>query len=219
MGPEPPVEAPPVTGIEAAIEPNVWPTEADMPGWTETIIDYFRALETFGTLIVGSIARYLKVSDKSAQKRYENSNSTLRLLDYPAEKAESEAMRDDGGTKRPETHLFHSDNDGLGIGWQDSKGLQVQTPSGDWHYIPQIPNGYSVHLGDAMETQTAGRMQATPHRVLGQGLKRRSIVFFLEPGLFASVKPFSLEDNEGQTPLADSYAESIMATLRSSGRA
>jgi isopenicillin N synthase-like dioxygenase len=62
-------------------------------------------------------------------------------------------------------------------------------------------------------------MLATPHRVLGQGVKRRSLVFFLEPGLFGSIRPFSMEDVEAETPLEDTYAASILHTLRRSGRA
>ena len=42
------------------------------------------------------------------------------------------------------------------------------------------PEGLSVHLGDALETQTSVRMLATSHQVLGQGVKRRSLVFFLD---------------------------------------
>ena len=217
MGPEPPVDAPPIEGIKAAIEPNVWPPEEAMPGWTEGMINYFKVMEEFSILIIGSIARYLHVSEQAATKRYEESNSTLRLLYYPDQ--ETDRFQDDNGVTRPEIARKHTDNDGLALIWEEAKGLQLQTPAGDWNYIPVVPEAFSVHLGDALETQTSGRMLATPHRVLGQGVKRRSIVFFLEPGLFGSIRPFSMEDVEAGTPLEDTYAASILHTLRRSGRA
>ncbi|MEM7116291.1 MAG: 2OG-Fe(II) oxygenase family protein [Chloroflexota bacterium] len=217
MGPEPTVKAPSIEGIDAAIEPNVWPPEDEMPGWTDGMLNYFRIFETFGIMLIESIARYLGVDPKAAAARYAESNSTLRLLWYPDQQAQN--FREDGGVKRPEIHDAHTDNDGLAILWQDAKGLQMQSPAGAWNYIPDVPEGYSVHLGDALETQTAGRLLATPHRVLGQGVKRRSIAFFLEPGLYGSVKPFSVDGVEPDVQLEDTYGWSIMQTLINSGRA
>ncbi|MEM7334733.1 MAG: 2OG-Fe(II) oxygenase family protein [Chloroflexota bacterium] len=217
MGPEPTVKAPPIDGIKAAIEHNEWPTEEQMPGWKEGMINYFNTFETFGILLIESIARYLKVDASAAAARYAESNSTLRLLHYPDQKAKN--LRDDGGVKRPEIHDAHTDNDGLAILWQDAKGLQMQSPAGEWNYIPKVEEGYSVHLGDALEAQTNGRLLATPHRVLGQGVKRRSIAFFLEPGLYGSIRPFSVDGVEEEVKLEDTYGESIMKTLRASGRA
>lgn len=217
MGPEPPVEAPPIKGIEAAIEPNVWPAETDMPGWTDGMLSYFNTFETFGIMLIKSMARYLGADPEAAAARYAKSNSTLRLLWYPDQSASQVA--EDEGVERPVTHNAHTDNDGLAILWQDAKGLQMQSPAGDWNYIPDVPEGYSVHLGDAMETQTNGRFLATPHRVLGQGVQRRSIAFFLEPGLYGSIRPFSTDGNEAEVQMEDTYGWSIMQTLIQSGRA
>lgn len=74
-------------------------------------------------------------------------------------------------------------------------------------------------MGEALETQSTGRVQATPHRVLSHGVERHSIAFFLEPGLFASVHPFSVEDVEPAVAPEDSYAASLIETLRQTGRA
>ena len=95
----------------------------------------------------------------------------------------------------------------------------MRDPAGNWHDIADIPEGISVHMGEALASQSNGRVQATPHRVMSHGVERHSIAFFLEPGLGGSVGPFSKEDNEPSPALEDTYAASLLATLRRTDRA
>ncbi|MFT5112487.1 MAG: isopenicillin N synthase-like dioxygenase [Parasphingorhabdus sp.] len=62
-------------------------------------------------------------------------------------------------------------------------------------------------------------MRATPHRVYGTGKTHQSMVFFIEPNLFDSIKPFSLKPNEPRADDEDTYAASMLNTLRKTGRA
>ena len=63
------------------------------------------------------------------------------------------------------------------------------------------------------------RFAETSRRVLGFGNPRQSIGFFLEPGLFGIVKAFAPEATEEMPAVKDTYAESLLETLRRTGRA
>ena len=199
LGPEKPMQGPKIDGIEMLLNENAWPSQEPEPGWQKQIINHFETMESIGLVIMGSIARYLGVSDVAAIKRYQNSSSTLRFLKYPERpdhieiNGETGAMREVDGREVPLVASEHTDNCGLTFQWQDEPGLQIQTPEGEWLGIPNIRNGFSVHLGETLETQSSGRMPATPHRVYSTGKTRHSMVYFLEPNLFGSIKPFSTD--------------------------
>ena len=225
LGTEEPMRGPEIDGIEMLINANAWPSLEPEPGWREEIIKHFQHMESIGLVIIGSIARYLGANDLAAIKRYQNSSSTLRLLKYPERpdhieiRGEKGAMRVVDGREVPLVASEHTDNGGLTFQWQDEPGLQIQTPEGEWLGIPNIRNGFSVHLGETLETQSSSRMRATPHRVYSTAKTRQSMVFFLEPNLLGSTKPFSNEAGESPPANEDTYAASMIRTLRSTGRA
>jgi len=171
------------------------------------------------------MARYLKVNENAAAARYKNNNATFQIMNYPERPAglvvqgETDATRMHNGIERPLIASEHRDNGGLSLSWQDEPGLQFQTPAGDWLDVPNTPGGISVHLSETLETQASHRFAATPHRVLDYGKLRRSIVFFFEPGLFSSTTAFSHEEIEAPVADEDTYAASLLETLRRTGRA
>jgi isopenicillin N synthase-like dioxygenase len=213
LGPDPTVSGPELEDIERMLEPNAYPEPLPVPDWDKKMIRYFRDMEAFGVLIIESMARFLGVHPDAAAARYQDGNSTLRLLNYPGAARQSQADSEliIGGA--------HTDNCGLSLLWQDFPGLQFQDSRDSWLDVPQMPSAISVHLGEAMTTQSSGRLQATPHRVVGRGRSRRSIGFFLEPNPFASVLPFSKGAEDPTPPQENTYAASLIATLRATGRA
>jgi isopenicillin N synthase-like dioxygenase len=225
LGPEQPIRGPEIDGIDMLINTNAWPSQEPSPGWREELIEHFQRMESLGIIIMRSIARYLGADESAAAKRYENSSSTLRFLRYPKRpdhieiRGEKGAMRVIEGREVPLVASEHTDNGGLTFQWQDEPGLQIQTTDGEWHGIPNIRDGFSVHLGESLQTQSSGRMRATPHRVYNTGKTRQSMVFFLEPNLFGSVKPFSTGPNDSYKTDEDTYAASMIDTLRRTGRA
>ena len=225
LGPENSMRGPEIDGIDMLLNENAWPSSEPYPGWREEIIEHFKQMESIGCVIIGSIARYLDVNDLAAIKRYQDSSSTLRFLKYPERPehieigGEKGAMRVVDGREVPLVASEHTDNGGLTFQWQDEPGLQIQTPEGEWLGIPNIRDGFSVHLGETLETQSSGRVGATPHRVYSTGKTRQSMVFFLEPNLFGSIKPFAEEPSESRPSNEDTYAASMIRTLRRTGRA
>ncbi len=224
LGTEQPVSGPDIDGIDMLIHTNAWPSQEPVPGWRNALIEHFRRMEALGIKVIRSIARSSGADDSAAGERYENSSSTLRFLRYPQRPdhieigGEKGAMRVVDGREVPLSAREHTDNGGLTFQWQDQQGLQVQAPDGEWFGVPNIRDGFSVHLCEALETQTSGRLRATPHRVYNTGKARQSMVFFLEPNLFASVNGFSAEPNEPRAPDAETYAASMINTLRKTGR-
>ncbi len=225
VGPEPPVDGPPIKDIQLLTETNAWPQKEPAPGWRDEVIRQYRQLESFCIQLVLSFARYLNVNETAAAARYQNSNSTFRLLKYPERppgieiRGEMDAVRVHCGREYSLIGSEHTDNGGLTLLWQDQPGLQFQTPSGVWLDVPVISEGFAVLLGESLETQSSQRFLATPHRILGHRHIRHSMVFFLEPGLFSSTQPFS-KDSFEQSPLEENtYAASLVETLRKTGRA
>ena len=224
LGTEQPISGPNIDGIELMIHNNAWPSQEPIPGWRNASIQHFQQMEALGIKIIRSIARYLRVDESAARRRYENSSSTLRFLKYPQRPehielhGEKSGMRIVEGCEVSLSTAEHTDNGGLTFQWQDTPGLQVQAPNEEWLSVPIIRDGFSVHLCEALETQTSGRLHATPHRVFNTGKQRQSMVFFLEPNLFASVNSFSAEPNESCAPDLETYAASMINTLCETGR-
>ena len=224
IGPEKPVLGPAIDGIELVTETNVWPSIEPAPNWREEMIARFVQTEALGIRIIRALARFLDVDETSAAARYQNSSSSMRLLKYPGHATDSKSTGRSAescmhnGQKYNLIGKEHTDNGGLTLQWQDHPGLQVKTPAGEWLDVPERSAGLSVHLGEALETQSSRTFVATPHRILGSNTVRHSIVFFLEPNLFSSINAFSKSSPDENSTDEETYAASMINTLRNTGR-
>ena len=93
--------------------------------------------------------------------------------------------------------------------WQDRiGGLQYEGRDGTWREVPSGDGRLSIHAGRALALMTRGRIAGTPHRVVGTGLDRCSLGFFLEPGFAAAIaddgdeRPFTCADVMGDAVAA-----------------
>ena len=225
IGPERPVQGPGIEGIELLTETNVWPSLEPAPNWRAEMIVRFTQMEALGIAIIRAMARFLNVDETAAAARYQDSSSSLRLLKYPGHsvdstiKPEMQEARIQNGQQHNIIGKEHTDNGGLSLQWQDQPGLQMKTPAGEWLELPEKGEGLSVHLGEALETQSSANFVATPHRVLGWDKVRHSIVFFLEPNLSSNTNAFSKNSTEEAAADNETYAASMINTLRETGRA
>jgi len=225
IGPERRISGPDIDDIELLTETNVWPSVDPAPNWREEMIAHFIQMEALGIRIIRAMSRYMNVDETAAAARYQDSSSSMRLLKYPGRPADSETKSEmhealiHNGQKHNVIGKEHTDNGGLTLQWQDQPGLQIKTPGGEWLDVPEKSEGLSVHLGEALETQSSRNFVATPHRVLGWDRVRHSIVFFLEPNLFSSTSVFSKNPSEETPPDSETYAASMIDTLRKTERA
>ena len=220
IGPAYEVTGPDIPDVEQLIETNAWPSVEPAAGWQHEMEFYFDHMHDFSKRLMLSMIRFLGGNEETGGARFEKSNSTLRLLNYPPLPDdivigdEQEALREYGGEKMRLMAMEHKDQCCLTLLWQsDVGGLQMQSPAGEWQAVPDVADAISVHLGMAMETMTNDLFAATPHRVLGKGDARQSIGFFLEPNLHGSTAPFTADAVEPPPANEDTYAAKILRTF------
>ncbi len=85
----------------------------------------------------------------------------------------------------------HVDFSWVTLTLQDSPGLEICHPGGDWALVDPVPGGLWVHPGELLQVASRGAFPATPHRVINPSLARTrvSLPLFLNPPLTARVEP------------------------------
>jgi isopenicillin N synthase-like dioxygenase len=113
----------------------------------------------------------------------------FRIFHYPA--LADNAMTGEWGVGE------HTDYGLLTLLAQDeSGGLEVRTPSGDWIAVPAERGVIVCNIGDMLDKLTLGRYRSTPHRVRNtSGRGRLSFPFFFDPSWDAVVTPLPLDDS------------------------
>ncbi len=146
---------------------NLWP---DLPGFKETLLQYFDAVQNLGVSLHKAIARDLGLAEDHFAPSFSAPMSTLRMLSYPA-------MQDAGIGAGA-----HTDYGSVTLLMTDGEpGLQVKPRGGDWVDVPHVDGAYVVNIGDCLMRWSNDIYVSTPHRVLAPKKARKSIAFFLDP--------------------------------------
>ena len=184
--------------------------ESAAASWHTAVAEYYSAYYCLSQALVRSLARYLGKDPDHAEQRFNNHNSTLRLLNYPVPPTKQDyaekgvEIHEHEGQARAQIGIPHTDAAGLSFLWQTpGGGLQVQTRDQRWVDVPRVSGGVSLHCGECFGLMTADRMPATPHRVLSTGQARQAVGFFLEPGIGESVDPWPGIGQPDPTPDPD----------------
>ena len=69
--------------------PEMWPDEADMPGFGARILDYLNAMEAFTNRLLPAVAVSLDLDPGFFLPHFVDSQFNLRLSHYPPERAEA----------------------------------------------------------------------------------------------------------------------------------
>lgn len=159
--------------------PNQWPDA--LPGFRETVLAYFDAMEGLARILLRGIALSLDLAEDWFADKTRKPLSYLRLLHYPPQTGPIDERQIGCGA--------HSDYGCLTILAQDDVGgLQLMNADGAWIEAPPIPGTFVINLGDQMARWTNDRFQATPHRVINRsGRERYSVPFFFDPDYDAVV--------------------------------
>ena len=152
---------------------NLWPTEA--PGFRESALWLYEALEALGQICLAAIARYLDLTPDHFDDAVRDGNSVLRLLIYPPAAFDGPGIR--AGA--------HEDINAITLllGAEEA-GLEILDRDGRWLAINPPPGALVVNIGDMLARLTNDVLPSTTHRVVNpaperQGQARYSTPFFL----------------------------------------
>jgi len=158
---------------------NMWPT---VPGWRETVLDYYDRCLALGRLIHRGFALDLDLQENFFEDKLDAPLATLRMLHYPLQPAGRPRTPDSGAGE-------HTDYGNLTVLATDGvAGLQVRTRNGDWVDAPYIPDTFICNIGDCLMRWTNDVYVSTPHRVGTPVRDRYSLAFFLDPNPDARVE-------------------------------
>lgn len=168
-------EAPP----ERLEGPNLWPLDER---WRATITAYLDAVSALGERLLACVAADLGLSTSPFAGVGREGYVLLKLIGYHPQPS--------AHIKRPGV-APHVDFSWLTLTLQDSPGLEVLSPGGEWTQIEASPGGLWVHPGELLQFASGGVYAATPHRVINPSLDRTrvSLPFFLNPPLTGKVAP------------------------------
>jgi isopenicillin N synthase-like dioxygenase len=153
--------------------PNQWLDEETLPGFRDSLTDYYAAIETLGHKMLAVYARALDLPADYFDPFFKDPMWTTRNAFYPGSlKAEQNQF----GISPHRDHGFITF-----LPLSEEPGLQIQTPTGDWIAAEQVENAIIVNTGEFMNRWTNGRFIATPHRVLLPRNDRYSIALFFNP--------------------------------------
>ncbi|KAI0068721.1 Clavaminate synthase-like protein [Artomyces pyxidatus] len=167
---------------------NQWPQESDVPGYKQTMLDFFQTCHELHTIVMRSIALGLDLDEMFFEDKIHEQYHNLRLLSYPSIK--TSRLQLDGQARAG----AHSDYGTLTLLFQDSVGgLEVQNPhTKQFQPAHPLPGTIVVNAGDLLARWSNDVLRSTLHRVVapaalktgdleGMTPARQSIAFFCNP--------------------------------------
>ena len=158
--------------------PNVWP--ADLPGFRETILAYYAAMEAFTNQLLPAVAVSLDLDPGFFLPHFIDDQTNLRLSHYPPVVA---APNQFGIAPHTDANFMTF------LAQSEVPGLQVRMRSGEWADVPFIPGSFAVNAGDTLKRWSNGRFMSTPHRAVPPvGRDRYAVPFFRAPHLDSMIE-------------------------------
>ena len=150
--------------------PNAWPP---IDGWRARVQAYFDAALAAARGLHGAFALDLGLAPNFFDDKIDRPMATLRLLRYPAPRADQPAAAGAGS---------HTDYGNVTLLATDGvAGLQVRARDGQWIDAPALPGAFICNIGDCLMRWTNDVYVSTPHRVMPPPRERYSIALFFDP--------------------------------------
>ncbi|KAI9743467.1 MAG: hypothetical protein M1818_002779 [Claussenomyces sp. TS43310] len=165
--------------------PNVWP---DVLGdeWKKDVFAYYGQVLQLGRRLLKAFALVLDLPETYFDADFVRPGAIMTLLRYPASELDPNnpgigAHRDYECTfSRSYAASYQAcetyDNDIKGFTillQEDTNGLQVQTPEGNWIEAPPKPGTFVVNIANFLERWTNDVLKSTTHRVYNLSRKER----------------------------------------------
>jgi len=158
--------------------PNVWP-ELLGGEWKRDVWAYYGAMLQLGRRLLRAFALVLDLEETYFDEDFVRPGAIMTLLRYPASTMDP---------KNPGIGA-HRDYECFTILLQDeTPGLQIQTPEGNWIDAPPKPGTFVVNIANFMERWTNDVLKSTTHRVYNvSGKERFSCPIFFGPNYSSKV--------------------------------
>ncbi|KAI0193808.1 2OG-Fe(II) oxygenase [Astrocystis sublimbata] len=177
---------------EVAIPPHIarylryedfhWAATANVAGFKDAIVEYWRSCLALARALVKSFALSLDLPEDFFAEKFTHPDASLALNYYPPlsrpdTDPTTPAEQGEGGDVSIGSH---TDFQLFTILWQDSNGgLQVLNRQGQWIHAKPIPGTFVVNIADYMQRITNDRYVSTVHRAHNySGKERISMPFF-----------------------------------------
>ncbi|KAA1476839.1 2OG-Fe-II oxygenase, partial [Dentipellis sp. KUC8613] len=152
---------------------NVWPKEAELPGFRKAALNYYHAAVRLGQYLFPLFALALDLPEDFFDDKVTKPAAIMRLLYYPPQTGVVDDRTIGIGA--------HTDYECFTILWQqdDIQALQALNASGQWIDAVPIPGSLVVNLGDQFARWTNDVFRSTVHRAVNRsGIARYSIPLF-----------------------------------------
>lgn len=162
----------------ADVNGNVWPSEDDIPGFYETIKEYYGQVLNLARHLFRLFALSLDLPEDHFDDMMSHPGGIARLLYYPAPK---DPQPLDPKQKDKEIGLgAHSDYECFTILLCSSaSGLEILSPDDTWVPAPAVDGSFIINVADFLMRWTNGVYKSTVHRVVNRTRNERYSVPFL----------------------------------------
>jgi isopenicillin N synthase-like dioxygenase len=167
--------------VDEDLPPNVWP---DVPGFRETFLALYDALDETGRILLRALAPKLDLPEDYFDPLVRDGTSILRVLHYPP-------VADDVPVGAVRSAAHEDINFMTILVAARGAGLQLLDRDGTWLPVETEARNLIVDSGDMLERLTNGVIPSTTHRVVnpeGPNVARYSMPFFMHPSSSVSLK-------------------------------
>ncbi|KAF8964262.1 2OG-Fe(II) oxygenase [Flammula alnicola] len=163
---------------------NVWPSESGVPGFRESVLQYYYAAVNLGKALFPIFALALKLPEDFFDDKTLHSAALMKLLHYPPQTGPVDDRVIGIGA--------HTDWECFTILWQEPgiQALQVLNSEKQWINAPPLPGTLVINLGDQFARWTNDIFKSTVHRAINRsGIRRYSIPLFFGTDYNVKLEP------------------------------
>ena len=174
------------------------PSDSDLPGFRETIDDFYAQCYVLGMKVLRCLAMALDLGDNFFDDMTKRADPQLRLIRYPS--IERNVVEQEGHARI----IPHTDFGLCTLLFQDDVGGLEVDPfhTGEFKAALPVPGTILINIADLMQRLTNDRCRSTMHRVVSPRVSgdvlpaRYSIPFFIHPDPDALIDPILKEKDE-----------------------